>query len=85
MTCREITDFLIDYQTGELSADQRSCFDEHLAVCPECVEYIRTYDQTVKLGRVACRDDHEGHADVPEKLVQAILAARSKDRSRPSS
>jgi anti-sigma factor RsiW len=30
MTCREFTDFLIDYVDGDLAAAERAVFDEHL-------------------------------------------------------
>ena len=34
MTCREFVDFLIDYDTGEISEAQRVAFDEHMVLCP---------------------------------------------------
>jgi anti-sigma factor RsiW len=73
MTCAEIADFLLEYQEGELAEVDRLCFEAHLAECPECVEYIRTYNEAVAAGRAACAGDCE----VPERLVRAILAARN--------
>lgn len=81
MTCREFTDFLSDYLDGDLALGERSRFDEHLGACPDCVGYLRGYEETIRLGKAVCRDDHDAVADeVPEELVQAILAAR---KSRP--
>jgi anti-sigma factor RsiW len=73
MTCEEIADFLLAYQEGELAPENRFRFEAHLAECPECVEYIRTYNQAIVAGRAACAGDCE----VPERLVRAILAARN--------
>lgn len=81
MTCREFTEFLMTYLAGELPAGQRVVFDAHLEGCPECAEYLRSYGETVQLGKGAF--DHPEEAlpnDVPEELVQAILAARRQRR-----
>jgi anti-sigma factor RsiW len=77
MTCREILDFLMDYLDGNLSSAQRAVFEEHLAVCPACVAYLHNYRQTVKLGKAASAADPRD--DVPEDLVQAVLAARKQN------
>jgi anti-sigma factor RsiW len=79
MTCRELIDFLMDYQADALPAAQRASFEAHLALCPPCVIYLRTYEETVKLGKGACENPDDAITDeVPEELVQAILAARAK-------
>lgn len=74
-TCRELIDFLGDYLSGELPAAQRAEFERHLAICPPCVAYLKTYEQTIRLGKSACTDVNE---EPPEELIKAILAARSK-------
>jgi len=77
VTCREFADFIADYLSGELSAESRARFEQHLALCINCHRYLRSYEETVKLGRRAF-EDTEGTLprDVPEELVRAILAAR---------
>ena len=76
MTCQEFIEFLMDYLLGEV---ERSRFDAHLAVCPSCVAYLRTYQETIKLGKaVFTHPDQEMPEEVPEDLVEAILAARDK-------
>jgi anti-sigma factor RsiW len=37
MTCREFTDFLLDYVDGGLADAERDRFAEHLGECPDCV------------------------------------------------
>lgn len=77
MTCREFVNFLAQYDSGELSPQARSTFDEHLAECPDCVNYLKTYRATVQLGRSAFADAADQvPSEVPDDLVQAILAAR---------
>jgi anti-sigma factor RsiW len=77
VTCRELADFIGDYVSGELSADRRSAFEHHLQLCPNCRTYLAGYEATIKLGRRAFdEDDAAVPADVPEELVQAILATR---------
>ena len=76
MTCREFADFLLDYVDGHLDPEARRIFDEHVAVCPPCVRYLRHYTETVKASRLAMADD-DVPVDLPEGLVAAILKARS--------
>lgn len=78
MTCREFVEFLMQYLSGELSPAERSLFDEHLAECADCVVYLRTYQETIRLEKVAFADPGGPVPDdVPDDLVRAILAARS--------
>ena len=82
MTCRELADFLMDYLNAELPSEVRQAFDRHLAVCPNCVAYLKTYRTTIELGRRAFDDDtSEAGTDVPPELVRAILAARKPEPS----
>lgn len=76
MKCHDFVDFLIDYLEGQLPVEQRVVFEQHLQHCACCGYYLRTYQLTIELGRSVCRcsDDVAAH-DVPEALVQAILAA----------
>ena len=79
ITCRELIDFLSDYLENELPAGERAAFDEHLAVCPECRQYVESYRMTIDLGRKAfARPDDEPPPQVPPALIQAILEARRR-------
>jgi len=78
LTCKQLMDFLMAYLDGELPDDQRAVFEEHLAICTQCVDYLDTYKKTVELAAGAWCDDDELPGDVPEDLVQAILAPRRR-------
>jgi anti-sigma factor RsiW len=76
--CEEVITFLLSYLSNELPPEKEREFERHLAVCPSCVAYIKTYQQTVKLGRAAFVQEAE--AVPPElggELLSAILGAGS--------
>ena len=82
MTCRELVEFLMDYVSGDLPPDQHQGFETHLALCPPCVEFMRTYEETIRMGKCACTDPDGPIPDaVPRRLVEAILAARKGEGS----
>jgi anti-sigma factor RsiW len=76
LTCRDFVEFLAEYLSEELSAQQAALFNAHLARCPPCVNYLKTYQETLRLAKAAfgCLDKPLS-PDVPEGLVQAILSA----------
>lgn len=79
MTCSEFSEFLDSYLAGEISPAERDEFQRHLQACKHCVDYLATYEKTVKLGKAAFeRPECEVPAKVPEELVKAILAARKR-------
>jgi anti-sigma factor RsiW len=80
ITCRDFAEFVWAYLTDELPSPQRFEFDAHLAVCPHCVVYLDTYRKTVEMGKDAFSDpDSPVPSDLPEELVDAILAAREAE------
>jgi anti-sigma factor RsiW len=79
VTCREFSDFIGDYLAGELRGTVHTGFERHLELCPNCRRYVRSYEETVKLGRQAFDDPNAPlPPQVPEELVTAILAARPR-------
>jgi anti-sigma factor RsiW len=78
ITCRELIDFLYLYLEDELPEDRRREFERHLGVCDPCREYIRQYQEAIRLGKTAFGDpDQPADAAGPEELVRAILASRT--------
>jgi anti-sigma factor RsiW len=90
-SCRELIEFLADFLAGELPPKRRAVFDAHLSNCPACLIYLSTYSEAMRLGRaVMTASDEPAPADVPEALIQAVLAARGSAaqavlRPRPQS
>ena len=80
ISCREFVDFLMQYLDEELSPETRASFESHLGDCPPCEVYLDQYRETVALGRKVCEDlDGPVPGDVPERLIEAILAARPRN------
>jgi anti-sigma factor RsiW len=77
MKCRDFTQFILEYQAGELTAETRLAFEQHLKKCRNCGHYLHGYEFTVLLEKAAF--DEPVPADVPEELVQAILDAQRRD------
>jgi len=79
LSCRDFVEVIMAWLDGELEPATRSLFDEHLVACLDCENYLDSYQMTVALGKSICDpDDPDGPGpdDVPEELVQAVLAAR---------
>ena len=76
MSCREFVEFLMAYLDDELAQRERQVFEGHIEDCPSCGDYLNSYRTTVRLGQELCGSDDEVPAEVPEPLVEAILAAR---------
>jgi predicted anti-sigma-YlaC factor YlaD len=80
MTCREVLDFLMSYLDGDLPPDVEARFREHLAACPQCVDYLSSYELTVRLEKATWEAKHPPCEYIPEALIQAILAARRTEK-----
>lgn len=77
MTCREFTTFIADFLDGALPAANRESFERHMSRCANCTRYLESYRASTALGKRAFDDvDAAVPGDVPEEMVDAILAAR---------
>ena len=85
ISCQELITFLADYLAGELPPARNHEFQRHLAVCDSCVQYIATYEQTIRMAKTAMIAPELRVEDVPEDLVRAILGGFEKMRESPSS
>ena len=78
LTCKDLTDFLDDYLSKELDPDVRIEFDRHLSLCPTCVDYLHSYQATIRLAASSHAYQEPDLASVPEELIAAILDSRRK-------
>jgi len=49
LTCQELVELVTDYLEASLSVSQRARFDEHLAKCTGCRNYLAQMRQTINL------------------------------------
>ena len=78
MKCRELAEFLSDYVSGELPVESREHFEFHLSKCKNCHQYLVQYEVTIKAGKFACDEMSDEMGAIPDDLVKAVIAARSK-------
>ena len=76
ITCQQLIEFISRYRDQELTTEEHTEFERHLAVCPSCVAYLKTYEQTVVLAKASADDPVPD--EIPEPLLNAILEARRK-------
>jgi anti-sigma factor RsiW len=78
MTCREVTEFLMDYLDGSLTPDVRTAFEGHLAICANCRAYLQQYTMTLEAAHAAFADETDAEVAIPEELTTAILASLAR-------
>jgi anti-sigma factor RsiW len=81
LSCRELIDLLAEYRTDTLDPETNHQAETHLLNCSACVEYLRTYEQTIRLAKSALHSPSRATADV-DTLVQEILLAQVGARRR---
>ena len=50
-TCKQMTDLIFDYLNDKLSPTVKRDFQQHLKICPDCVNFLNTYKKTVSASR----------------------------------
>ncbi|HET9266027.1 MAG TPA: zf-HC2 domain-containing protein [Vicinamibacterales bacterium] len=74
IACVSGVELLMDYLDGVLPADLHAALDEHVAGCPRCAAFVRSYCDTPRILRAATA------ATLPAELeasLQAFLRART--------
>ena len=49
VSCKSITDLIWKYLGDRLDPTLKDEFEEHLRICPDCVNFLNTYKKTVLL------------------------------------
>jgi anti-sigma factor RsiW len=49
VTCRELVELVTAYLDGGLTPEERSAFDQHLALCRGCERYLEQFRTTIAL------------------------------------
>jgi anti-sigma factor RsiW len=78
LVCVDGVGFLIEYLEGTLAPDTRRAIDVHLARCPRCVAFVKSYAETPRIYREAT------HTVLPAALgerVRRFLQDKLRDPS----
>jgi anti-sigma factor RsiW len=83
LTCQQIIDYIMAYLDGELPDREQAIFAAHMAICPECQNYLNSYKTSVELCKKSASVLGLSPASiaVPEDLIKAILASRTTENS----
>ena len=74
MPCQELVEVITDYLEGALPERDRIRFEEHLAVCAKCREYVEQFRRTIQA--VGSIRDEDLDSRVRESLVAAFRGWR---------
>ena len=74
VTCRDGAALLMDYLERVLSTEEEAAVDVHLAGCPRCVEFVRSYRETPRILRDSTA--FEIPAGLSESLRRFLAARR---------
>ena len=74
-TCKDSIHHLLDFLDGEISPAEEEHLHEHLAGCPPCVDFLKTYRATPPLVKRALGEKMP--KDLAEKLT-GFLRERCK-------
>lgn len=67
LTCRKVTEILIDYVDGTLPVEERTVLERHLCGCVPCAIYMHTYHETIRITH-----------SLPDEPLPAEFACRLK-------
>jgi len=67
ITCKQMTDLLLDYLNDHLSPAVKRDFQRHLRICPDCVNFLNTYKKTAGATRAV------GPEEIPSRVRTNIL------------
>ena len=72
--CCDVERLLFDYVQGTLEPEVKHHLDDHFRDCPPCIEFLRTYRQTIDVTRRSCCNRVEIPPTVRTKLEEFIRA-----------
>lgn len=61
LVCQQAVELVTDYLEGALSRADRRRFEEHLAGCPNCAEYLAQMRRTIQLSGAMPADNLTPH------------------------
>ncbi len=70
MRCRQVVELMTEYIEGTLSDSDRKKFEQHIAGCDGCTEYLRQL--RISIGLTGRLPDEPVPAHLAEELVRAF-------------
>ena len=77
LSCQEVVELVNDYLEGALPEGEKSAFDQHLAICEGCSEYLRQI-QAVRATAARLRAE-----DIPGGIRESLLDAFRNWKRQP--
>lgn len=68
MTCKEFEKLMTAYVDGELPADMKDAFEQHIGSCKRCQEEMSSYENCTRIFQKFVTDE-----DPPEALRKAVF------------
>ncbi|MSP13274.1 MAG: zf-HC2 domain-containing protein [Chloroflexi bacterium] len=69
ITCQEAVELVTDYLENQLLPEIRMEFEQHIASCPGCTNYLHQMEQSIRLLRTLADDG------IPAETQHKLLAA----------
>ena len=79
LTCEQVTALLIDYVAGDLDPTTTLVLERHMQNCPDCMAFLRTYRESIRLTRTLRYEDIPGEL---QDRVHAVLRQKLTGESR---
>ena len=79
ITCEQVTALLIDYVAGDLDPATTRVLEQHVHNCPDCLAFLRTYRESIRLTRTLRYEDIPGEL---QDRVHTLLRQKMIDKSR---
>ena len=76
-SCQELVELVTDYLEGALSPGDLRRFEEHIATCDACTEYLRQLRETIRVVGSITPDDLTPEAEIELLAVFASWKAGS--------
>lgn len=70
MTCKELVEIVTDYIEGTMPSADRERFEEHLKLCPYCVDYVEQVRAAMHVLGAAPEEPPEPHTQ--QRLLEAF-------------
>ena len=72
LSCQELVELVTDYLEGALTPAEARRFEEHIARCDGCTEYLRQFRETIRVVGTITPDDLS-----PEAEAELLAVFRS--------